>query len=318
MTKEDRGRSSRRGSAAIPRTPVPLLWRLGASAKGALIAATLLMPAAADAQMDSREGIALQNQILELRAQIEALRRSGGGAPAYAPPPTPRGPALAPSDLLTQLVTRMGELEEEVRRLRGRIDVAENANRQLQQDLEKLRGDIDFRLQQLEGGGRQGGARPPAAPALAAPAPGPQPGPPPQPPQATAPPPAPRTAERALAEGQAALARRDYAAAETAAREVLATRAGPRTVDAQLLLGEALAGRRDFQNAALAYNDAYTRSRQGSRAPEALLGLANAFNGFGAKREACDTLGQLQLEFPRLSGPLADRASATRRQAGCR
>ena len=65
---------------------------------------------------------------------------------------------------------------------------------------------------------------------------------------------------------------------------------GPRAQDANLLLGEALLGRRQFQNAALAFNDAYNVNRRSSRAPEALLGLANSFQGFGARREACDAM----------------------------
>ncbi|MBR0669521.1 hypothetical protein GXW71_34595, partial [Roseomonas hellenica] len=128
----------------------------------------------------------------------------------------------------------------------------------------------------------------------------------------------PRPPERALSEGQAALGRRDFAAAETAAREVIASRNQARAQDAQLLLGDALAGRRQFQNAALAYDEAYRRNRQGARAPEALLGLAGAFNGFNARREACDTLDQLRTEFPRLSQSLTDRANAARRSNGCR
>ena len=63
------------------------------------------------------------------------------------------------------------------------------------------------------------------------------------------------------------LGRRDYAAAEAAAREVLANRNAARGQDAQILLGDALQGKRDFQNAALAYDDAYRRSRASGRAP---------------------------------------------------
>ncbi|MBW8271223.1 tetratricopeptide repeat protein, partial [Caldovatus aquaticus] len=130
---------------------------------------------------------------------------------------------------------------------------------------------------------------------------------------------APRPPERALAEGQQALARRDFAAAEAAAREVLANRGGgARAQDALLLLGEALLGKGDPQNAAIAFDDAYRRNRQGARAPEALLGLATAFNAFNARREACATLDQLRSEFPRLPPALAAQAQEQRRRAGCR
>lgn len=267
----------------------------------ALIALPLLAPLPAAAQMDSREGIALQNQILELRRDLDLLRRGGAPAPV---PVAPRGAGGgAPQEIVQQLLGRVGELEEEVRRLRGRLEVAENNNRRLAEDVEKLRGDMDFRLQQLEGGGRGGAARPPQAPAAT----------PAQPAQG-----APRTAERAIADGQAALARNDYDAAEAAAREALRGRPGPRAQDANILLGEALLGRRQFQNAALAFNDAYSANRRSSRAPEALLGLANSFQGFGARREACDTLDQLASEYTQLAAPLARRVAEARRRAQCR
>ncbi|HWT10336.1 MAG TPA: hypothetical protein VN329_14315 [Roseomonas sp.] len=277
----------------------------------ALLVLPLLAPVPAAAQMDSREGIALQNQILELRRDLDAIRRGGGVAAAPAPAPS-RGGAAMPQELAQQLLARVGELEEQVRRMRGQLDVAENANRRLSEDVEKLRGDMDFRLQQLEGGGRPAAPRPLQGPAAAqAPAPHQAPAPPPQQP-------GPRTAERAIAEGQAALGRQDYAAAEAAAREVLQGRPGPRAQDANLLLGEALLGRRQFQNAALAFNDAYNVNRRSSRAPEALLGLANSFQGFGARREACDTLDQLRSDFTQLPNALAQRVADSRRRAQCR
>ena len=124
----------------------------------ALAALPLLAATPAMAQMDTREGIALQNQILELRRDLDQLRRGGAVA---APVPRGGGVAAASPDLLPQLLGRVGDLEEQVRRLRGQLDVAENNNRRLTEEIEKLRGDMDFRLQQIEGGGRQGNARPP-------------------------------------------------------------------------------------------------------------------------------------------------------------
>jgi len=273
----------------------------------------LLGAAPAMAQMESREGIALQNQILQLRQEVESLRQQGGGgypAPVPMAPPSRGGVQAGSSELLNQLLERVGALEEEVRRLRGRMEETDYRQRTTQQALEKLQGDMDYRLQQLEQGG---GASRPASPA-AAPAARPQ-----QRGEAETPArAAPRTAERALADGQAALGRRDYNTAEAAAREVVAAGNASRMQDAQLLLGEALLGQREYQNAALAFDDAYRRNRSGSRAPEALIGLSNSFLGFGAKREACATLDDLRSQFPRLSGNLAQRANEARQRGGCR
>jgi TolA-binding protein len=276
--------------------------------------ASLALGPSARAQVESREGITLQNQILQLRQELEQLRARGGGgyaAPAL-PPPSRGGAAGGGSELVGQLLDRVSALEDETKRLRGRVDQLEFQNRNLQQQMEKLQGDTDYRLQQVEQGG--GAARRPQAPATPAPA-----APPASAPPAGAPPAAaPRTPERALSDGQAALSRRDYAVAEAAAREVIGARSAPRQQDAQILLGDALLGRRDYQNAALAYDDAYRRNRKSGRAPEALLGLANAFTGFGAKREACQTLDQLNSEFPKPPGGLASQAAQARQRAGCR
>ncbi|WPB86343.1 hypothetical protein [Sediminicoccus rosea] len=267
-------------------------------AAGLLVAGCLALAGPAAAQMDSREGIALQNQILQLRQELEQLRSRGGSAPA----PVARGGGGG-GELVGQLLDRVNTLEEEVRRQRGRVDVLENQNRRLAEDIEKLRGDMDFRLGQGGGGGAAAPARP-AAPSA--------------PPTTSTGGAAPRTPERALAEGQAALGRRDFAAAEAAAREALAGRSGAAAVAGQMLLGEALAGKRDFGNAAIAFNEAYTRARTGPRAPEALIGLANAFQGLGNRREACDTLNDLRSQFPNLSGAMAERANAARQRGQCR
>src|SRR4051794_24250773 len=165
----------------------------------ALAALLLAMPLAlsaapAWAQAESREGIYLQNQILQLRQELDQLRRSGGSS---VPAPTaPRGAAPS-SEMVGVLLDRVTALQEETRRLRGRLDEVEYRNRTLQQTVEKMQGDIDYRLQQVE---NQPAARP-AAPASRTPAPAPSPAPAPAP-SPTPAPAAARTPERALSEGQ--------------------------------------------------------------------------------------------------------------------
>jgi TolA-binding protein len=295
-------------------TRAALLWAL-------LLAGALSLPGAVHAQMETREGIALQNQILQLRQEVEILRRGGANT---LPPPSPGASSLggrppvagaAPQgELVGALLDRVARLEEDLRILRGRAEEAEFRQRSLQERLEKLEGDIDFRLRQIEGQ-RQGGAAP-AGPATAA-AP-PAAARPATPPAATPTPAAARPPQRALAEGQAALDRRNFAAAEAAAREVIASRDTARLGDAQILLGGALAGQRDFAGSAVAYDDAFRRNPRGSRAPEAMLGVANALIGLNNNRDACAQLADLRGRFPDLRGPVADRVADARRRAQCR
>jgi TolA-binding protein len=264
------------------------------------------------AQVETREGIALQNQILQLRQEFEALRRGGLAAPQPPGGSTLGGSTLggaaarppAQGELVQTLLERVQRLEDELRAVRGRAEQAEFRERQLREQVEKLQGDVDFRLQQIEGQ-RQGAATPAPAARPAAPAAAP----------AAA---APRTPQRAIAEGQAALGRRDFAAAEAAAREAIASRDAAQQVNAQILLGDALIGRRDFAGAAIAYDDARRRNPQGSRAAEATVGIANAFIGLGNNRDACTLLNELRSANPNLAGPVAERATDARRRASCR
>ena len=259
------------------------------------------MTSPAHAQMDSREGIALQNQILELRRDMQGLQQRGSGGPVYAAPSSenPGGGGLQ-----AQLLDRVQTLEDQVRRLRGQLDELANASRRSQDALSKQIDDLTFKL-----GNTSGNAPPPQAPTLRAP------------PTATAEPPlaAPtrRTPELALQEGNAALARRDYPAAEAASREALAARNSPRAGDASFLLAQSLMGQRNFAGAAVAYDDAYERGKTGSRAPDALLGLANALTGLNDRNASCATLDKLRRGFPTLRGAERETAATLRARNGC-
>ena len=271
----------------------------------------------AGAQVDSREGIALQNQILELRRQLQVLQdqsaRGGGSTPTNlgrAPYPVPSGG----SDLVAQLLSRVDALEEQVRRLRGRVDETQNEVQRQGADLSKRIDDMQFQSQTPQGARspetmpRAAEAAPSAvSPPMAAAA------------QATPPPAARRTPELSMKEGNAALARRDYVGAEQAAREVLTgSRTSPRAYDAQFLLAQALMGQHQYSQAAIAYDDTYNRARNGNHAPDALLGLANALTAINEKKAACDSLGKLHSEYPTPRPDIRDAAAASAQRAGCR
>jgi TolA-binding protein len=289
------------------------------------------------AQVESREGIALQNQILELRRQVQNLQDQGAGGrgtPTYlgrSGYPPPSGPGGG-SDLVAQLLSRVDALEEQVRQLRGQIDQTQNQVQRQGADLSKRIDDMAFQSQNPQGGMPPGTAptpmQPPPPPTVMSPAQGnlallPAPSPlgaaPSSPPPGQPPAPVRRTPELALQEGNAALARRDYPAAEQAAREVLgSSRTSPRAYDAQFVLAEALMGQRQYSQAAIAYDDTYNRSRKGAHAPDALLGLANALTAINEKRAACDTLTKLRAEYPSVRPDLRDAAIASAQRAGCR
>lgn len=286
----------------------------GASLFGSLALAP--RPAAAQSQIESREAIALNNQIAELHHDIEMLReqvgRGGGGSSSLGGSSRSAPSNSAGSDLTAQLLDRVNQLEDEVRTLRGRLDESDNARTRMGEDLNKQMGDLKFKLDGGAAAGAAGGAAT-GAPAGGAPAgsldSGALGG-------AGAAPAAggKRTPAQALQDGNAALARRDYPAAEVAAREVLASPRSPRTVDASFLLAQSYYGRRDWAHAAVAYDDTYRAAPSGAHAQDAELGLAASLIGMGDKRTACEALDRLRTPRP----DLRDAVVAQRQRAGCR
>lgn len=267
---------------------------------------TVALAPPARAQITSREAIQLQNEILQLRHEMQQMRGAGGGGGASALGTSQPTPGSVPSvsgssgDLVAQLLNRVTRLEEDVRRLRGRIDEIDNSRQQVEADLKKQIADLQFQLSQ--GGGAAAHAPAPiAAPRPAGPVV-----------------PAHPTPEAALARGDAALARGDYNTAEAMAREVLATAPNsPRASDAQFLLAQALTGKRDNRGAALAFDDAYRKAPLGPRAQDSLLGLASSLSAIGQKKAACETLNELHAKFPVLRPDLRAPVMHAAQAAGC-
>ncbi len=296
-----------------------------------VVLATFLLAASiapVRAQIDSREGIALQNQIYQLRQELKAaedqMSQGGGRGPVYAPPPQRNSGG---NDLVAQLLTRVDALEEQVRELRGRIDETQNQLQRQNDDLGKKIDDLSFQINaagsQPQGTQPQGtqsltapprGAPPPTAYPSQGPAPTQLGSPPPPPPTRPA---GPRTPEVALQDGNAALDRHDYPNAEAAAREVLGNRTSPRAYDARLLLAKALYGQRQYAQAAIAFDDAYNSSRKGSHAQDALLGLAGSLSAINEKKAACDTLSRLRSDFPQQRPDIASGVAQTAQKTGC-
>jgi TolA-binding protein len=262
------------------------------------VALVVAQPAAA--QIDSREGIALQNQIQELRRDIQALQRGGGGGgSAIAPPVASGGGGAGQQELLTRLLERVSAIETDLRLLRGRSDETQHTLRQLQAAVEKNAADTDYRLQQLE----QGGGRAPAQPQRPAQQGGQQGSPPaqpqqqqaglPRPPAAPPAPPAQRSQQQMLADAQGALRRQDWAAAEREANLFLsAYPRDNRLGEAHLIRGESFYGRRDYAQAALAFDDAQRRL-SGNAQQDAQLRLGQSLAALNERASACEVFARL-------------------------
>jgi tol-pal system protein YbgF len=218
-----------------------------------------------------------------------------------------------PSDAATAL-TRLDQLEAELRRLTDRVDVLTNDIRRIVDDASNKAGDLEFRLTELEGGDTS------VLPETPEPLGGGVTGPRPRPVAASVAP--PQTGELAVTEqsdldaARAAAESGDDARAAQLFGDFLADYpGGPLSAEAQFRRGEALAATSDWRGAAHSFLDSFSGAPQGPFAPRALFRLASSLKELGNVDEACLTLTEVVSRYPG-SAEAAD-VPAERQAYGC-
>ena len=274
--------------------------RQGLAALGVVALLATTAPAGWAQDVSSREGIALQNQILALRQELEQVQSSHGGD--IVAPAASSGGAAANGDLVSQLLERVSTLEQQQRDMRGEIDQLTNDLQQKTAALAKQIGDNQFAAQNGAGGASAGAAASTAAstsaPAAAAES-------------------APTTPDDLLKAGKAALVKKDYDTAHENAQAALQHAKGAFKVDAQFLLAQSLAGQKQYRQSALAYYEAYSLSPKSTRAPDALLGVTATLLALGDKKAACQALSKLHAEFPEPAKRVSNAADIYAQRGGC-
>lgn len=205
---------------------------------------------------------------------------------------------------------RLNQLQQAISLLTGQIEQLQYKNNQLQQQLEKMQADYEFRLEQVEkGGGRPGGAAParPTTPSTAA-----------------APPPAGTAAGAAGAADQVyndafkKLQDGDYAGAEKGFKAFVQrypqhALAG----NAQYWLGETFYARRDYQNAMTAFAEGYKAYKASPKGPDNLLKLGVTLANLGRKPDACAIFARFAQDYPRATDLQKRRIDQERQKNGC-
>lgn len=345
------------GAAAPPRgaarrrrrraAPGPVL----ASALLAALLATLVAVQPAGAQSASQlqyQITNLGNQIAGLRAQLNDLERvvHTGAAPRNAAPEAEAMPddgiGERNSRRLAELETDIDEAREWRRRVTGRFEELENMLRRVEDRIERLVADVDFRLAALEQGQQQaqdGAVVAPAGedPAGAQPAADDQAGIAPGQGEGYEPSAAPRTLGTVPADGAPAEApppgqtpREQYDAAfallESARYEeahaaltgfIDANPSDPLVENATYWRAESLYARKMYADAAKSYALNLRQYPEGRKAPDNMVKLGMALLKLGRTEEACRTFTQLDQTFP--DPPLRIRRAAQqgRQQADC-
>ena len=306
---------------------------LRAAATGALLAGAWQLPAQAELP-------ALAAELRAFEAELAELQRI---VPAQAIDPTQRG----------QIEVRLGELEQELRRLTGRIEQLEFGQRNLEGRFDQLIGDLDARLRSLEQGVPAGEAGPPAPleespPVGATPGIEPIPGrasappqaPPPSEPQslgqipqsailalprpdpATIPPPANTRQLPPQQQYDAAmelLRAGDYGGAERGLQLFLELNPDHELApNAAYWLAESYYVRKNYAAAAAAFARNYrSYGKSAAKAPDNLLKLGMSLDGLGEQDQACLSYGELGKEFPNAPVHIQQALARERARAGC-
>ncbi|MDA0663984.1 MAG: tol-pal system protein YbgF [Proteobacteria bacterium] len=312
----------------------------------------LILPSgAALAQSNDVRGLA--DTVSRLERQLQALERNvyrGAPPPATTSQPSAPGASVsaAPSGTaLSNIQVTTDGLEEQLRRLTGQVEQLDFQVRQINQRMDRLVSDVDFRLQALEqgtGSATAPGSTQPTAPSV------------PRAPGAVTIDPAgspgsPRVfgtltesqlqaagVETTTGAGQTAavdptvqappstalpagsprdqydfayqfLLQRDFESAETALSAFVA--ANPEDAlagNAQYWLGETFYVRGDYPTAARAFAEGFQRYPDSTKAPDNLLKLGMSLAQLDQSADACITLKKLRVEYPDAPTSIVQRA----------
>ncbi len=228
---------------------------------------------------------------------------------------------------VVELLRQLEQINTEIARLRGQLEVLANDNQQIQKRQRDFYLDLDSRLKRLEGAGA-GAAVPDAGtltpPASATPAATPPPGRvaefgPAAPPRATAPSTAasdPAREVRAYDAASNLFRRNDFASAIDAFRAFV--KDFPQSqlaANAGYWIGISYANLKDYRAALAAQEDVLARFPQSPKAPDALLAIAAIHAEQGDTGSARNTLEDIIARYPtsEAAGKARTRLAALRR-----
>jgi tol-pal system protein YbgF len=200
---------------------------------------------------------------------------------------------------------RFNQLQQSITLLTGQIEQLQYRNQQLQQQLEKMQADYEYRLDQVEKGKGGGGPRPGGAQAAAPP--------PSAPPAAVG-----ASGDQMYHDAMKKLQDGDNAGAERGFRAFLQSQ--PRHAlagNAQYWLGESYYARRDYQNAMTAFAEGYKTYKTSPKGPDNLLKLGITLAVLGRKADACQVFTKFSQDYPRATDLQKRRVDQERQKNGC-
>ena len=201
---------------------------------------------------------------------------------------------------------RFNQLQQSITLLTGQIEQLQYRNQQLQQQLEKMQADYEYRLDQMEKG-KGGGPRPGGAQAAA---PGPAPTP--------AAPPSGAGGDQMYNDAMKKLQDGDNAGAERGFKAFLQSQPKHALAgNAQYWLGESYYARKDYQNAMTAFAEGYKTYKASPKGPDNLLKLGITLAVMGRKADACQVFAKFSADYPRATDLQKRRVDQERQKNSC-
>jgi len=282
--------------------------------------AFLALPDLEVAAQSALDPYVLNDRLNRLEEQIFELRNGAGDSRArrLQPKNFDADPASAEG-----LSLRIGNIEEQMRALNGKIEETSFQIRQLTEKFTRFSEDVEFRFQDMKTSSRSKGKKRsrktvnknlktkslgtiPAGSTNV------------------------KTAKLSKARSSlgsprsdynrafALLKKRKYGDAEVEFKSFL--KRYPKSAlggNAQYWLGETYFARTKHKLAADAFLRGYTRYRTSAKAPDSLLKLGITLAKLGQKEAACSAFNEMNVEFPRAPRNTRDRVQAERLRAGC-
>ncbi len=272
-----------------------------------LVVSVVALTAAFDVKAVSDN--ALQRQIDELREDIQVMQRQ-----QYR-----NKDAGAAQD-----VVKMGEMDENLRDVIGRMDMIEHQIKTLDEKINLLNKDVDVRIKMIEGKPIESSGLGKDTPKKKFDAPVAKDAP------ASIvggaitkgndlPEVKTKTAEQVYQEGLDAVNAGKYDEAADKFTVFLTKFPDNKLApNAQYWLGESYYGKKDYAKAAVAFAKGYEKYKDGNKGADNILKLGMSMQMLGKKEEACTAFVNLPKEFPKAADNLKNKAAQLAKELSCK
>ncbi|MBP3346423.1 MAG: tol-pal system protein YbgF [Alphaproteobacteria bacterium] len=229
---------------------------------------------------------------------------------------------------------KIGEFDEEIRKLTGRIDQLEFKIQGVEDKIDLMNKDIDVRIKMIEGKPINAGKAEAAeagtvsiskaaqsgkfSPKVATNAPKSVTG------DSVAKgddlaPVKTKSAADLYQAGLDALKTSDYAIADQNFNSILKRYPDDKLAgNAQYWLGEVYYAKKDWQRAAIAFAKGIEKYKDGAKGADSLLKLGMSMKELGKKDEACQSFSSVKTEFPKAETTVLNRAAEEAKKLGCK